>query len=152
MSDTHRIESLPVLVLYPHSRCNCRCIMCDIWKIGTVEEIGISDLERHARDIEALGVRWAVFSGGEPLMHSDLFRLSERMRERGIRTTILSNGLLLSRNASAAVRSVDDVILSLDRGIQRGAVREGCRVILASAGIGFIYGAALIQWGPAGKG
>ena len=43
----------------------------------------------------ALGVRWVVFSGGEPLMHSDLFRLSDRLRESGIRTTILTTGLLL---------------------------------------------------------
>ena len=29
---THRIHTLPVVVLMPHSRCNCRCVMCDIWK------------------------------------------------------------------------------------------------------------------------
>ncbi len=114
MSDPHRIDSLPVLVLYPHSRCNCRCIMCDIWKIGTVEEIGASDLERHARDIETLGVRWVVFSGGEPLMHSDLFRLSARMRAGGIRTTLLTTGLLLAGQASSVVHNIDDVIVSLD--------------------------------------
>jgi radical SAM protein with 4Fe4S-binding SPASM domain len=114
MNDTHVIENLPILILYPHNRCNCRCVMCDIWKLETVEEIDISDLQRHASDIETLGVRWVVFSGGEPLMHSDLFRLGDFLRERGIRTTILSTGLLLARNASSVVRSVDDVIVSLD--------------------------------------
>ena len=29
---THRIHTLPVVALMPHSRCNCRCVMCDIWK------------------------------------------------------------------------------------------------------------------------
>ena len=24
---------LPVVVLSPHNQCNCRCVMCDIWKI-----------------------------------------------------------------------------------------------------------------------
>lgn len=108
------IETLPILILYPHSRCNCRCVMCDIWKIDTVREISVSDLERHAGDIQALGVRWVVFSGGEPLMHSDLFRLSDRLRESGIRTTILTTGLLLAKYSSSIVSRLDDVIVSLD--------------------------------------
>jgi Fe-coproporphyrin III synthase len=108
------IEKLPILILYPHSRCNCRCVMCDIWKIDTVREISISDLDRHAGDIQSLGVRWVVFSGGEPLMHSDLFRLSDRLREAGIRTTILTTGLLLAKYSSSIVSRLDDVIVSLD--------------------------------------
>jgi len=41
----------------------------------------------------------------------------------------------------------NDVILSLDRAIRQGIVKTGSRVVLASAGIGFTYGAALIRWG-----
>jgi MoaA/NifB/PqqE/SkfB family radical SAM enzyme len=55
-----------------------------------------------------------VFTGGEPLMHSDLFRLSAMLRVRGIRTTILSTGLLLERNAARIVEGADEVIVSLD--------------------------------------
>jgi Fe-coproporphyrin III synthase len=29
----HRIYTLPVLVIFPHNQCNCRCVMCDIWRI-----------------------------------------------------------------------------------------------------------------------
>jgi MoaA/NifB/PqqE/SkfB family radical SAM enzyme len=114
MRDIDRIQRLPVLILYPHSRCNCRCVMCDIWKIESAEEIDFQELERHTSDMESLGVRWVVFSGGEPLMHSDLFRLSHRLRARGIRTTALSSGLLLARNAPSIVDGLDDVIVSLD--------------------------------------
>ena len=105
---------LPILILYPHSRCNCRCVMCDIWKTTDAQEITAADLDRHAADIEALGVRWVVFSGGEPLMHSDLFRLCARLRQLGIRLTVLSTGLLLEKHAQAIVEHVDEVIVSLD--------------------------------------
>ena len=88
--------------------------MCDIWKVTAEEEISVSDLERHLDDIEALRVEWVVFSGGEPLMHTDLFRLSRLLRGRGIRTTILTTGLLLERDADRVVNSVDEVIVSLD--------------------------------------
>ncbi len=105
---------LPILILYPHSRCNCRCVMCDIWKTTDAREITAADLDRHASDIEALGVRWVVFSGGEPLMHSDLFRLCGKLRSLKIRLTVLSTGLLLEKNARALVEHTDEVIVSLD--------------------------------------
>src|ERR1700677_4855988 len=108
------LDSLPVLILYPHNRCNCRCVMCDIWKTDSTQEISASELERHGEDIGRLRVEWVVFSGGEPLMHSDLFRLCRFLRERNIRTTVLSTGLLLGRYADQIVESVDDLIVSLD--------------------------------------
>ena len=101
------IEELKVLVLHPHNRCNCRCIMCDIWKTTDSQEISPVDLEQ-------LRVQWVVFSGGEPLMHSDLFRLAALLKERNIRTTLLSTGLLIKRHAQAIVNHMDEAILSLD--------------------------------------
>ena len=108
------ITQLPILILYPHSRCNCRCVMCDIWKTDESVEITSDDLNRHAADIVSLGVRWVIFSGGEPLMHSDLFRLCATLRTLGVRLTILSTGLLLARHARRIVEHVDEVIVSLD--------------------------------------
>jgi MoaA/NifB/PqqE/SkfB family radical SAM enzyme len=108
------LERLPILILSPHSRCNCRCVMCDIWKVTDANEIDARDLERHAASLEGMGVEWAVFSGGEPLMHSDLFRLCAILRGRGIRVTVLSTGLLLEKHAEAIAAGVDDVIVSLD--------------------------------------
>ncbi len=108
------VEKLPILILTPHNRCNCRCVMCDIWKNTDAREMSAEDLERHVSSIESMGVEWAVFTGGEPLMHSDLFRLCDILRGRDIRITVLSSGLLLDRHAAAIVASVDDVIVSLD--------------------------------------
>jgi len=108
------IERLPILVLEPHNRCNCRCVMCDIWKLTDAREISPAELHRHLGDIEALGVEWVVFTGGEPLMHSDLFQLAAMLRARGLRITLLSTGLLLERHAEAIAATMDDVIVSLD--------------------------------------
>jgi MoaA/NifB/PqqE/SkfB family radical SAM enzyme len=105
---------LPILVLEPHSRCNCRCVMCDIWKNTDARELSAAELERHLDDIVRLRVEWVVFSGGEPLMHTDLFRLCSMLRERAIRVTILSTGLLLERYAAPIRAHTDDVIVSLD--------------------------------------
>ncbi|MEW6265359.1 MAG: 3-oxoacyl-[acyl-carrier-protein] synthase III C-terminal domain-containing protein [Thermodesulfobacteriota bacterium] len=41
----------------------------------------------------------------------------------------------------------NDPLISLDAGLSSGAIRGGARVVLAAAGIGFTYMAAVIQWG-----
>src|ERR1700682_541154 len=76
---THAIETLPVLLIDAHSRCNCRCVMCDIWKTDERREFTLAQLESQMHAIERLQVRWVVFTGGEAFMHSNLFALSERL-------------------------------------------------------------------------
>jgi len=112
--DANRVRSLPVLVLNVHSRCNCRCVMCDIWKRDTTEEIKAADLARHRESLRKLAVRWVVLSGGEPLMHSDLRGLCNFLRELRIRITLLTTGLLLERRSVDVAEFFDDVIISLD--------------------------------------
>jgi Fe-coproporphyrin III synthase len=112
---THHIHTLPIVVLMPHSRCNCRCVMCDIWKSNHLKrEISREDLLRQMGDFERLGVRRVVLSGGEALMHSNLWALCALLKERGIAITLLSTGLLLKRHAAEVVRWTDEVIVSLD--------------------------------------
>jgi Fe-coproporphyrin III synthase len=110
----HRITDLPILVLFPHSRCNCRCVMCDIWRIRQVREITERDLEPHLAGFRDLNVKWIVFSGGEPLMHSDLGSLSRMCRAEGMRCTLLTAGLLLEKHARMIVEFMDDIIVSID--------------------------------------
>lgn len=110
----HVITELPVLVILPHNRCNCRCMMCDIWKIRQTREIAPRDLQPHLESLRALRVRWIVFSGGEPLLHSDLPGLSAALRNEEIRLTLLTAGLLLEREAPLVAEHFDDLIVSLD--------------------------------------
>lgn len=112
---THRIYNLPVLVMMPHSRCNCRCVMCDIWKANhEKKEISASTLRQHIRSFKELGVREIVFSGGEALMHSNLWEFAALLRAEDIKLTLLSTGLLLARNAKLVVENLSGVIVSLD--------------------------------------
>jgi Fe-coproporphyrin III synthase len=112
---THRIHSLPVLVLMAHSRCNCACVMCDIWKANRAgKELSREALERHVEDMRRLNVRWVVLSGGEALMHSNLWALCDLLKSLPARITLLSTGLLLARHAADVVRWCDEVIVSLD--------------------------------------
>ena len=112
---TNKLHTLPVLVLMPHSRCNCRCVMCDIWKANdNKKEISVEELEKHVLRFKELGVRVVVFSGGEALMHSNLWRLCSILNTNKMNITLLSTGLLLERNASEVISNFKEVIVSLD--------------------------------------
>lgn len=113
-AEAQRIGRLPVLVLFPHNRCNCRCLMCDIWRIRQVREITAADLEKQLQSLRDLQVRWVVLSGGEPQLHSDLAALCKLLRVEGVRVTLLTAGLLLRPQAELVAAVVDDLIVSLD--------------------------------------
>lgn len=111
---SHRIRSLPVVVLSPHNQCNCRCVMCDIWKIRESKEITPQVLETQVDSFRKLGVHWVVLSGGEPQRNPQLCTLARMLRNLGIRVTLLTAGTLLSEEAEILGTAIDDVIVSLD--------------------------------------
>ena len=108
------ITLLPILILFPHSRCNCRCLMCDIWRSTTRAELAAEDVRRWIGEWRDLGVRRVVLSGGEALMHSRLWELCDHLRAADIGITVLTTGLLLRRHAADLVLRCDDVVVSLD--------------------------------------
>jgi len=110
----HLITHLPVVVLFPHNQCNCRCVMCDIWRIRQKRQIETADLMPHLESFRSLGTRWVALSGGEALLHDDLRAFLELLRGEGMRITLLSTGLLLKEKADLVAELIDDVIVSLD--------------------------------------
>jgi Fe-coproporphyrin III synthase len=110
----HRIDALPVLVIFPHNQCNCRCVMCDIWRIREAKDIAPADLEQHVGSFRKLGVKWVVFSGGEPQLNEQWSSLAQMLRSAGSRVTLLTAGLLLKPQARAIAECIDDVIVSVD--------------------------------------
>jgi len=112
---THRIATLPIVILMPHSACNCRCVMCDIWKGNHhLKQLTEADVSGILQTLVRLGTRQVVMSGGEALLNRNFFRFCEILRGAGMTISLLSTGLSLKRNADRLVELVDDIIVSLD--------------------------------------
>jgi MoaA/NifB/PqqE/SkfB family radical SAM enzyme len=89
--------------------------MCDIWKANHERrELTPSDLEPHIANLRDFRTRRVVLSGGEALMHANLWTLCDLIRSTGARITLLSTGLLLNRHATSVTTWCDDVIVSVD--------------------------------------
>jgi Fe-coproporphyrin III synthase len=112
---SHELRSLPILALTVHSACNCRCVMCDIWKANANRrEMSAHELDRHLDDIRRLHVSRVMLTGGEPLLHGNLWALCERLRREGIALTLVTTGLLLERYAAPIADLIDEVVISID--------------------------------------
>ena len=112
---THRIQALPIVILMPHSACNCRCIMCDIWKDNkNLKQLNENDIKGLMSSLKKFGTRQVLMSGGEALLNSNFFRFCEILNNENIKVTLLSTGLTIKKNAEQLVKWVNDIIVSVD--------------------------------------
>ncbi|HTS04236.1 MAG TPA: radical SAM protein [Candidatus Eisenbacteria bacterium] len=110
----HEVTTLPVLVISPHNQCNCRCAMCDIWRIREPRQLTPADLENQIVSFRKMKVQWVAFSGGEAQLNQHIFELAAMIRREGIRVTLLTAGLLLEEHAKKIASNMDDITVSLD--------------------------------------
>ncbi len=110
-----RLRTLPIVVLYLTDGCNSRCVTCDIWR-NPRRNMKLELIETIARDLRGLAVKQVVLSGGEAMQHPKWPEIARRFRAEGARVSLLTNGLLLRKQADEVIASVDEVIVSLDGG------------------------------------
>jgi MoaA/NifB/PqqE/SkfB family radical SAM enzyme len=112
---THRISALPVVILMPHSACNCRCVMCDIWKDNkNLKQLTEHDISGLLTSLKKFGTKQVVMSGGEALLNQNFFGLCEILKKAGIKVTLLTTGLSIKSQAENLLKWVNDIIVSLD--------------------------------------
>src|SRR3954469_5145549 len=87
---THFIKALPIVILMPHSACNCRCVMCDIWKgNNNLKQLTEGDVSNLLQSLQTLATKEVVLSGGEALLNPRFFSLCRMLKEKGLKITLL---------------------------------------------------------------
>lgn len=110
-----KLHTLPLLVLYLTDGCNSRCITCDIWR-NPRRNMRAELVEQLASACGELRTRWVLLSGGEAMQHPHWPKIARQFRDEGVHVMLLTNGLLLRKQADDLVGNVDEVIVSLDGG------------------------------------
>lgn len=110
-----RLHTLPLVVLYLTDGCNSRCVTCDIWR-SPRRNMSRALADQIAGSFKALHTRQVLLSGGEAMQHPHWPEIAQRFRAEGARVMLLTNGLLLRKQAQDVIDSVDEVIVSLDGG------------------------------------
>jgi radical SAM protein with 4Fe4S-binding SPASM domain len=121
------------------NRCNLNCLHC--YSKASLDEIDALDTDTIMRtlpQLENAGVKFIIFSGGEPLVRKDIYDIAEEAKRLGIVTYLSSNGLYVtSHNAEKILDTFDYVGISIDgneeahdrfRGL-KGAFRETIKAV-----------------------
>jgi len=79
-------------------KCNLKCVMCDIRRDkNTMEnELKTEEIFKIIDEVASWGVPHLIFSGGEPFVRKDIFKLLSYAVKRGVPVGVLTNGTSLS--------------------------------------------------------
>lgn len=98
------------------NRCNLFCHHC-YSKADPNNEDSLT-FEQIVQTIPSMvkaGVRFVIFSGGEPLIRKDIFDIAAKMQEAGIMTYLSSNGMYINeKNAQKIVDTFNYIGISID--------------------------------------
>jgi radical SAM protein with 4Fe4S-binding SPASM domain len=89
----------PVTIVWNFTnRCNLNCLHChqDSSLTSSHAELTTSQAFKVIDNMSDAGVAVLTFSGGEPLLRSDLYEVIERANDNGMLCTIASNGTLIT--------------------------------------------------------
>jgi MoaA/NifB/PqqE/SkfB family radical SAM enzyme len=108
------IKQLPVVVLLLKTSCNCRCVMCDIWKDTQHSELPVEVITGLLPQLARLHTREISLSGGEPLMHTRIEEICRAVKSANISLSLTTTGLLLKKHAAWVSECIDRIYVSLD--------------------------------------
>ncbi|MGZ8548312.1 MAG: radical SAM protein [Sulfuricurvum sp.] len=98
------------------NRCNLSCMHC--YSKATLDSVDALTTEEIFATMENMvqsGIKFIIFSGGEPLTRHDVFEIAARARELGIITYLSTNGLYVHKsNVEKIVAAFDYIGVSID--------------------------------------
>ncbi|WP_202320646.1 radical SAM/SPASM domain-containing protein [Archaeoglobus neptunius] len=128
--------SLRYLLLNITLKCNLKCQHCYVKQKDVFMDF--ETFKKAVDDFYRLGGLKLIISGGEPLLHPEIFRFLEYSRKYPLRVVLLTNGYLINKETALKISElVDEVQISLDglkghkklRGLGWEKVAENIRLL-----------------------
>ena len=104
---TEASKRRPIVVWNITRTCNLKCLHCynDSERKHYKGELTTEEAQSVIDDLASFQVPAVLFSGGEPLLRPDLFKLADYARSKGLRTTLSTNGTLINQAAALAIKN-----------------------------------------------
>jgi MoaA/NifB/PqqE/SkfB family radical SAM enzyme len=78
------------------------------------DELTIDEIDKLAGELSALGLKRIVFSGGEPILRTDLEDICKIFSKYNVKQTLLTNGVLVKKKIDTLAPYLDELIISID--------------------------------------
>ena len=98
-------------------RCNLRCKMCSIANLLPVEEeLSTRQLYSIIDEAANFGIKEILLTGGEPFLRDDIFELSRYIHQKGMRSIITTNALLIDEACAKKIAQsqISHIHISID--------------------------------------
>ena len=98
------------------NRCNLACRHCYSYADPNSEDfLSTEFILESIPELLKGGIRFVIFSGGEPLIRRDIFEIAEAMRAAGIVTYLSTNGLYINdKNVDRIIDTFNYIGISID--------------------------------------
>jgi len=98
------------------NRCNLSCLHCySKADLDAIDTLSTEKILQTLPKLKATGIKFIIFSGGEPLTRKDIFEIANRCKELGIITYLSTNGLYVKEsNARKILETFNYVGISID--------------------------------------
>jgi AdoMet-dependent heme synthase len=96
--------------------CGSSCVHCtSAQKTAAPDELGTEDAKRMVDKVVDFGATFFGITGGQPFLRKDLFEVLDYATERGLSTSIITDGLLLDEEAfKRIVKNQTKISVSID--------------------------------------
>ena len=109
----------PIVIVWNFTnKCNLSCLHChqDSSPTSSLSELTTSQAFKVVDNMADAGVSVLTFSGGEPLLRPDIYRVIKKAKDSGMLCTIASNGTLITREVAKKLKAagIERVEIGLD--------------------------------------
>ncbi len=106
---TARKPIAPVVIWNLIRRCNLTCKHCYTTSadINFPGELSTAEIYQTMDDLKDYKVPVLILSGGEPLLHPDIFEISSRAKDMGFYLALSSNGTLITKENISKIADID---------------------------------------------
>ncbi|MBO6179792.1 MAG: putative heme d1 biosynthesis radical SAM protein NirJ1 [Selenomonadaceae bacterium] len=98
----------PVVVWNSTKTCNLKCRHCYMMSEDKKYsgELSTEEAKNFIADLADFHAPALLFSGGEPLIRKDFFELAEYAANKGVRPTLSTNGVLITRDVARRIKDI----------------------------------------------
>ena len=84
--------------------CQCICSHCFAARNAPEDELSCEEVETLLDELSHIGVQEILFSGGEPLLHPNIFAIIDFAVKKGFLVRLITNGILLDEKMVVALK------------------------------------------------
>ncbi len=101
-------------IVHINTKCQSKCITCDWWKKSEHNNLSVNDIEYLCNEFKKIGIDQIMLSGGEPLLHPQIYEIVKVIKQNNIFIMLNTNGIPINKTQEELFAMTDLLVVSMD--------------------------------------